>query len=131
MASTECLNGTRRNCAYISLLPLIYVHTKVLWSMVDLRLCALGVSIASTWVHLSSYTKGDIHKSMLTWSPYSFWQFPYLGYHDPTQIRFVQMLFIVQDNFVTFLDKNTYQFRIFFSSHKFSRINPTDAKYIF
>jgi len=41
------------------------------------------------------------------------------------------MLFIVQDNFVTFLDKNTYQFRIFFSSHKFSRINPTDAKYIF
>ena len=41
------------------------------------------------------------------------------------------MYFIVQDNIVTFSDKNTYQFKIFYSSHKFSRINPTDTKYIF
>jgi len=27
------------------------------------------------------------------------------------------MYFIVQDNIVTFSDKNTYQFRIFYSSH--------------
>jgi len=44
---------------------------------------------------------------------------------------FVQIYFIVQDNIVTFSDKNTYQFRIFHSLHKFSRINPTDTKYIF
>jgi len=41
------------------------------------------------------------------------------------------MYFIVQDNIVTFSDKNAYQFGIFYSSHKFSRINPTDTKYIF
>jgi len=43
---------------------------------------------------------------------------------------FVQMYFIAQDNIVTFSDKNTYQFRIFYSSHKFSRINSADTKYI-
>jgi len=40
-------------------------------------------------------------------------------------------IFIVQNNIVAFLDKNAYQFRIFYSSHKFYRINPTDTKYIF
>jgi len=41
------------------------------------------------------------------------------------------MYFIAQDNIVTFSDKNTYQLRIFYSSHNFSWINPTDTKYIF
>jgi len=45
------------------------VHTKIFWSMVDLRRYALGVSVANTWVRFSSYTKGDIRRSKPVWSP--------------------------------------------------------------
>ena len=86
---------------------LTVVHSNVFWSMVDLRRCALGVSIANTWVRFSSYSKGDIRRSQPVWSPQNFWQLPYLGYNHSTQIKFVQMYFIVQDNIVTFSDKNT------------------------
>jgi len=98
--------------------------------MVELKSLYLDVTIANAWARFSSYTKGDIHKSTLFWSPYSFWQLPYLGDNNLTQIKFVQMHFIVQDNIVALLNKSTYQ-SVFYSSHKFSWINPTDTKYIF
>ena len=77
--------------------------------MVELKSLYLDVTIANTWARFSSYTKGDIHKSTLFWSPYSFWQLPYLGDNNLTQIKFVQMHFIVQDNIVALLNKSTYQ----------------------
>jgi len=58
-AQEQPSNASRHQC----------VHTKVFWSMVDLRRCALGVSLANTWVRFSSYTKGDIHRSQPVWSP--------------------------------------------------------------
>jgi len=46
------------------------VHNKFVWPLVRLHKCyALGVSIANTWVRVSSYTKEDIRRSQPVWSP--------------------------------------------------------------
>jgi len=89
----------------------------------------LGVSIANSWVRLSSYTKEDFRRSKPVWSPYCFWRLPNLYHKSSTQISFIQVYFIAQYNIVTFSDENTCQFRVLYSSHKFSQINPTDTKY--
>ena len=99
------------------------------WFLVELKRCYLGVSIANLWVRLSSYTKEDNRRSKHVWSPYCFWRLPNCYHKSSTQIKFIQVYFIAQYNIVAFTDKNTYQFRIFYSSHKFSQINPTDTKY--
>ena len=52
---------TKHYFAMISMTP---ECTNFFWSVIELKRDALGVSIANSWVRLSSYTKEDIRRSM-------------------------------------------------------------------